>query len=421
MEISRETARRFLLARQGLWPAPYNLPLPPDYDPLAATLRAAQALAIVQVDTISVVARNHDLILFSRVPGYRPEHLEHWLYGEARQLFESLYPLYVQPLADYRLLRQPGRELAEDSWAHDPEAAALLAFTLAEIERRGPLSSRDFENRPIVKGGWSEVKDVTKALWHLWYHNRIITAYRRSAVRYYDLSERALPAWVDTRPVTPDEAMRFWAVRTLKVLNLATSAQWSARFKFFYNGDAPSAKQRQTLLQELQDFTTFSRISIAGLKDDYYLLTKDLPLLEQVAAMTDDASPGVSFIAPLDSLMWERGRIQELFDFEYIWEVYTPAAKRRWGYYVLPILYGTQLVGRMDAKAERKGKRLLIHSLMLEPAHEYLANDEPFVDALAEALHRFMRFNAATHLHITVSVPAILAEQISQRVAAMGD
>ena len=420
MEISHETARRFLLARQGLWPAPYNLPLPPDYDPLVATRRAVEALAIVQVDTISVVARNHDLVLFSRVPGYRPEHLDHWLYGEARQLFESLYPLYIQPLADYRLLRQPGRELAEDSWADDPESAALLAFTLDEIARRGPLSSRDFEDRPIVKGGWNVVKDVTRALWHLWYHNRITTAYRRSAVRYYDLSERALPSWVDTRTVEPAEAKRFWAVRTLKALNLATAAQWSARFKFFYTWGDLSAKQRQTLLQELQDFTTFSRVSIEGLKDDYYLLTKDLPLLEQLATMREDASPlGVSFIAPLDSLMWDRRRIEELFDFEYIWEVYTPAAKRRWGYYVLPILYGTKLVGRMDAKAERKGKRLLIHALMLEPLHENLANDEAFLVALSEALHRFMRFNATTHLHITASVPPTLGEQISRRVEAL--
>jgi uncharacterized protein len=418
MEITRETARRFLLAKQGLWPAPYNLPLPPDYDPLTATLRAVTALGIVQVDTISVVARNHDLALFSRVPGYRPDHLDHWLYGAERRLFESLYPLYIQPLADYRLLRQPGREPSVKARQWEAEQTSLIALVLGEIERCGPMSSRDFEDRPIVPGGWNVVKDVTNALWHLWYHNQIMTAYRRSAVRYYDLSERVLPAWVDTGPVSANEAECYWAVRTLKVLNLATAAQWSARFKFFYTWGAPSSKQRQMLLQELQDFTTFSPISIAGLKDGYFVLTKDLPLLEQVAAMSDDtpAPLGVSFIAPLDSLMWDRRRIEELFDFEYFWEVYTPAAKRRWGYYVLPILYGSQLVGRLDAKAERKGRRLLVHTLALEPAHQRLANDADFQHALAAALHRFMRFNGATHLQISSSAPAMLGEQIGRLV-----
>ncbi|PZS01986.1 MAG: hypothetical protein DLM69_04480 [Candidatus Chloroheliales bacterium] len=417
MEITCETARRFLLAKQGLWPAPFNLPLPPDYNPLTATLRTVEMLGIVQVDTISVVARNHDLVLFSRVPGYRPEHLDHWLYGPERRLFESLYPLYIQPLTDYRLLRQPGREPSVKARQWEAEQAELIALVLSEIERRGPLSSRNFENRPIVEGGWNVVKDVTNALWHLWYYDRLLTAYRRSAVRYYDLSERVLPDWVDIRAVEPAEAKRYWAVRTLKVLNLASAAQWSARFKFFYNWNALSNKERQTLLQELQDFTTFSRVRISGLKEDYYLLTKDLPLLEQVAAMPDATSPlGVSFIAPLDSLMWDRRRIEELFDFEYLWEVYVPATKRRWGYYVLPILYGSQLIGRLDAKAERKGGRLLVHNLTLELAHQRLAADAIFQHALAQALHRFMRFNGATHLQISSSTPAMLGDRVGRLV-----
>lgn len=411
MEITKQQARRFLLAKQGLWPAPHNLPPAADYDARAATMQAIAALGIVQVDTISVVARNHDLVLHSRVPGYKPEYLDGWLYGPERQAFESLYPLYVQPLSDYRLLRQPQREPSKRGKAWAMENAELLAFTLAEIVRRGPLSSRDFAGRPIVAGGFNKVKDVTNALWHLWYYDRIYTAYRRGAVRYYDLAERVLPAWVDCQPLAAEEVKRQWAVRTLKILNLANTAQWSYRLRCFYGSHDLAAGEGKRLLQELLDFTTFSKVKIAGVADDYFVLTKDLPLLEQLAGLADDATPaplGVSFIAPLDSLMWERKRIAELFDFDYVWEVYVAAAKRKWGYYVLPILYGTQLVGRLDAKVERKLKRLLVHNLWLEPQHAQLASDATFRDALHQTLERFMHFNGATYLQVGHCEPATL-------------
>ncbi len=415
--VTREAARRLLLAKQGLWPAAYSLTPPPDA--AAATLQAVHALGLVQVDTISVVARNHDLVLFSRVPGYQPEHLTHLLYGPARRVFESLYPLYIQPLEDYRLLRQPGRAMS--AWGQRWRAAnqELADFVLAEISKRGPLSSRDFENRPIVAGGFNVVKDVSNALEHLWAYDELQIAYRRGGVRYFDLTARVLPDWVDRRPVSPDEAKRYFAVRTLKALGLATAKQWSLRFKTFYPAADLPAKQRQTLLQELCDFTTFTRIGIAGLADNYYVMTKDLPLLEQVGAMHDDepAPFAVSFIAPLDNLMWERKRILDLFDFEYLWEVYTPAAKRRWGYYVLPILYGSELVGCLDPKAERKGGRLLIHRLTLEPRHRHLADDPTFLAALGDALARFMRFNGANHAHISHADPPSLAEVLKEVIS----
>lgn len=414
MEISKQTACRFLLDKLLL-----TLPHGEGSlvaDPVAEVGRMVEALGLVQVDTISVVARNHDLVLHSRIPDYEPAHLEQALYGADRSLIETLHPLYIWPLAEYRLLRQPGREVGEGWVSSEP---ALREMVLQAIRERGPLSSRDFEGRTIP-GGWGAIKDSSRMLQHLWYNDQIYTAHRRGIVRYYDLAERVLPEWVDTTPVSAAEAHRYMAVKTMQLLGLATSGQWRPRL-WFFTSDKPSGAVRKSLWQQMLADGTFTSVRIEGVKDDYYLLAEDVPLLEQIANQPADnrqstiyptrglaARRNLQFLAPLDNLLWERGRIADLFGFDYIWEVYTPAVKRRWGYYVLPILYGDQLVGRLDPKAERKAKRLIIHSLTLEPEHCHLADDPTFCTALQAALHRFARFNGADHVQISHASPESL-------------
>ncbi len=419
MEIDKQTARRFILHKLLL-----DQPLLGEAgDPLAAVCAVINHLGVLQIDTISVVARNQDLALHSRISDYQAQHLDQVLYGPDRRFVETLYPLYVWPLADYRYIRQPqseqpawwqwgGERSDEDSSVTRSEREAVLELVLNEIVRRGPLSSRDFEGRPMIPGGFNQVKDVSQAISHLWRGDRIFTAYRRSNVRYFDLAERVLPSWVDSTPVASAEAKRWMAVTSLRILALASSAQWQSRFKFFYAQTDLSTAERKQLWADLTADGTFAPVQIVGVKSPYYLLAEDVPLLEQLAStpLADDpqAALNLQFIAPLDNLMWERGRIADLFEFDYIWEVYVPAVKRRWGYYVLPILYGNQLVGRLDPKAERKAKRLLIHSLHLEPAHAHLASDPAFRSALAAALHRFMHLNGATQLAISHAEPPTL-------------
>ncbi len=348
--LPRAAARAFHRELVGL-----NHPFP--------NLSAAVAYhGYIQIDPINVCGRMHDLILRNRVAGYREGDLTSHLHGQdatapaaERLAFEHHLPdthvLVAFPLEAWPHLHiameERARQTSAWSGRFTPRERELVPKVLAEIEARGPLSSENFDDRRTsARRTWGRSTLVKATLQKLFFHGRLLIARRENNRRLYDLPEKILPPEVLAQP-TP---------------TAAETARWLARLKM---------RQRR--------LTTLTRAEVACLGDaiqpvaieptadaqpvpTLYCLREDAARLPEAAAAPDETAARPRLIAPLDPLIYDRRTTSALWDFDYTWEVYTPAAKRVRGYYALPILAGTELVGHVDAKADRKAKRLRVMS-----------------------------------------------------------
>lgn len=405
--ISPAIARRFVLGRSGLWPGRR-------WRGDDGIVAAVEAIGGVQIDPLLVTARNHDLKLFSRVIGYAPEQLDRLAYTE-RRFFDYGGLLFLYPMAElphWRLHMARHRDGEVDGWwpKYLTENATLLDAVRAAVRERGPLGHRDLEGSARVDS-YRARKDTGLALYALWRIGELMTSGRRRFDRLYDLTERVVPAaWLHTSP--PDAAEAFFARKALVVYGLATVPEWRGHYAYCTWRTVTTADARLRLDQLVAEGTA-ARIAIEGRREPYFMLAEDLPLLEALVAgrlpdawapLEADTQQEVTFLAPLDPVS-ARGRATRLFDgYEYKWEVYTPAPKRRWGYYVLPILYGDQLVARADVKLDRPTHTLRVLNFLLEdPA---LGSDSAFAAALARGLGRFAREVGAERLDLGGIAPA---------------
>jgi hypothetical protein len=221
--------------------------------------------------------------------------------------------------------------------------------------------------------------------------------------RYYDLAERICPSNVDAHVYSREEYEQFMIRKYMKAYKLIDTRHW--RF-----GWLPlKASQRKAIVQRMIEDNELRPIEVAGVKCPYYVLEDHLPALEN-ADMT--VSEKVCFLAPLDNLLWNRRMISEIFDFQYSWEVYKVPEKRIYGYYTMPILYGTRLIGRIDPKLDRKEEKMIVNSLFLEEK----CPDECLIDRLVAALQRFAEFHDVTNVRIKKAHPTKLKVLLMRRL-----
>lgn len=373
--IPLESAARLFLRRQHL-DRPLKREMTPDA--LAAFVSDAGGL---QLDSINVAARAHELTVWSRFGPYDRAELERLVYGR-RTLFEYWAhaacliasgdrPGWARAMADYRR-----RHTGWSTWlkAHP----RVLRRVEGEIRLRGPLSSSDFE-RPAAQGksaGWWDWKPAHHALHYLWMTGRVAVHSRRHFQKRYDLAERVLP------PVEPLPRADFpaWHLRkTLRALGAAADADLS-RYLTFPKLD-PGERRRALKAMLLSGEAV--EIGVEGLGGRWYALAADLPELDSPPAVL-----GTTLISPFDSLLWHRGRAKALFGFDYKIEVYVPAAKRVYGYYSLPILHDGRLIGRLDPKNHRAQRRLEVRSVHFDapPGGAALAGTAAALRSLADFL-----------------------------------
>ena len=393
LRISADHARRFLVRRHLLEP-PRSLPAEPE-----SVLRVIDRLGSLQFDPLEVPgARNHDLVLHSRIAGYRRGWCDRWLYGPPadRRLIElynnSLNILPMQELPFYRAAWERWRDDLENGVLR--EHAELVTTILGRLERDGQLSTdafRDIEHR--VEWWWDSdgttttraAKAVMEALFVI---GRLGIARREGSRRYYDLIERLVPPALLEQHADAHQQHRHRLLSRHRGVGLMAVGGASK----LVSGTG-SAAERAQLTEQLVADGVLLPVSVEGLREVRYLLTDELPLLEAAAAPGGTA-PSVSFLAPLDPLLWDRRLVKTLFGFDYTWEVYTPAAKRRFGYYALPILFGERLVGRIEPRLTRGSPTLRIAGIWFEDGFEPM--EEPhFVPPLRQALDAYRRFVGA--------------------------
>lgn len=386
-------ARRLLLRGAGLLAHPDRSATPAR---VAATI---EALGFVQVDTISVVERAHDLILRTRLSGYEPAQLktvlerrrsafEHWTHDA------SIVPTRALAQWKARFRRYRKRGPGASAWWREQmgsEPGPLLAAVRQRIEREGPLRSRDFD-QPVApgapaRGGWWNWKPAKAALEFLWREGSLTVTRRDGFEKVYDLMERVFPQ-VGELPEPDAEAHTHWACsEALDRLGLASAAELAGFFGAVELSAARSWCQRALadgralpVLIESADGSAPQ----AGLAHPHW---------RRRANSGPDAPQRIRLLSPFDPVLRDRKRAARRFGFEYRFEAFVPAAQRTYGYYVLPLLEGERLIGRVDCKAHRDRSELCVQGLWWEPG---VAPDRPRRARLDDALDALAAANGAT-------------------------
>ena len=332
-------------------------------------------IASFQFDPLEVAGRNHDLVLLARIDGYRREWTDGLLYEE-RSLFEAYNKgLSILPTAElpYHRITWDRARARHDGAAFD-EHAPLVEELLERIRENGPLVPGDVGPRAAIDWYWRPTNQVRAILEALAEAGILGLARRDGNRRIYDLAERLFPEELLAERPSPRDQFRHKLLSRYRghgLLGTSGSGElWlgtTPRGTYGLEGDLPfGAAGRRELLSELLEAGELLPVEVEGIRGSRFIVTGELPLLTEaeaeVAGGTDPggADPGVAFLAPLDPLVWDRDFLRRCYDFDYVWEVYVPAAKRRWGYYVLPIIFGDRLVGRIEPRIDRRSDTLRI-------------------------------------------------------------
>jgi hypothetical protein len=357
--------RRLAIVRQHL--ADNCSPATPE-----GILQTVQDLGCLQLDPISVVARSHTLVLRSRVGSFDHADLDRLLW-EDRSLFEYwAHAASIVLTEDYPIHNAMMRNFSNGTSVWDGRVHAFMRENAAlrqhilDALKNGPMLSRQFEDlseRGWQSSGWTGGRNVGRMLDFLWFQGEIMVVGRQGGQKVWGLAESHFPDWTP-RDVLDDHTLVYRAAqKSLRALGVATAAH--IRFHYI-RGRYPNlptvlkAQEKDSLIEQV-------RIEENGKNwpGVWYIHTDDVPLLEQIQA--GEWNPRTTLLSPFDNLICDRKRTQKLFNFDFKIEIYVPKEKRQYGYYVLPILHGDQVIGRIDPLFERKTGRLNINAVYAEP------------------------------------------------------
>ena len=349
----------------------------------------------VQYDPIDVAGRTHDLMLHARVAGYEPAWTDE-LY-ERREIFEAFNKgLSFVYTPEFPWFRGRARTTTPAEIEENPEAGARV---LERIRADGPLSSLDFESERGSTTDWFGVPTNTvRALLEAYTLTGELGLARRDGKRrYYDLLERLLPAKLLRQDVPLPEQMRHKLHSRYRVHGLPGVGGGGDIFSGI--GPAkpdpryPGNPGRTALREELIERGDIVPVQVEGVNGKRFVLREELALLEA----PPEPSASVAFLPPFDPLVWDRALLGSLFGFDYVWELFHPPAKRRWGWYVLPILFRDRFVGRIEPRIDRAGGRVEVIGLWWEDSFAP-GRTEGFVDAMNEAVCAYLRFAGASQI-----------------------
>ena len=435
LTLTMEEARGVSLAAQALDTPAGDLARPGPATTAADLAAMVERLGVVQVDTISVVARSQYLVLWSRLGAYPRRLLDEALFPR-RDTFEYWsHAASIAPMSDYpyyraRMAHSTKLNLWQelDRWAREhPE---VIQRTLEAIRDRGPMASADFENtsgaRSVKPWEWYGPKETRVALDILWTTGDLMIHSRRAGQKLYDLRERVLEhalgeaAPDDSALPSQQEWLDHFIQRTTNALGVLTPSWLWDYFRLgvrdtqahrHADGRAQLARAK-TVLAAMAGEGRLIPATVEGIAEPAYLAPERLADIERLRA---GATPSrTTLLSPFDSLIWHRPRARALFGYEVSFEAYIVPEKRRYGYYCLAILHRGRLVGRLDPKFERREERLIVRALHLEPG---VTPDDDLLDGLASALRDLAAFLGARTITIERADPAEAAPQLAERVA----
>ncbi len=376
-------------------------------------LQCIKKLGYVQIDPLSVIERAHHHTLWTRLPDYDATTLNE-LQEKDRLIFEYWgHALSYLPMTDYRYFipRMDNFRNPKTKWVQIllNQGEPFIQPVLEKIRNEGPLSIKEFEAGSNDKNSQDYKKAVKATLELLFWRGDLMVSKRNNLQKYYDLTERVIPGNLNTAIPGNHEICEFLVSRALsafgiaqeKEIRLFMQPESSRDFHFL----AANNKMISSYLKEIVDSGNVIPLKIEGIEAKFYAMKGNI---ENISNLKQDP-PTVFILSPFDNLVIQRERTKLLFGFDYILECYTPAAKRKYGYFVLPILWGEHFVGRMDAKADRKNAVLKILNLVFEP--EFNSFDE-FLPLFSEKLVDFARFNKCDIIEFDKVAPAKVKSEV---------
>ncbi|CAG0934497.1 hypothetical protein TFLX_03518 [Thermoflexales bacterium] len=410
--ITPETARRLFIMRQRLNEPPTSevRRTSGSQETSEVLLDVVRDLGCLQLDPISAVARSHQLVLWSRVGQYDLGTLDQLLWRE-RRLFEYWahqasivltedYPIHAWLMRTYSREEATGQVSQRyQQWLKANQKLKL--HLVRKLTQRGPLPARVFENKTEAQqgwysSGWTSGRDVSQMLDYLWMTGKIMVAGRSGIQKLWDLSERCLPEWTPRDKLPEREVVHRAVQKSLRALGVATAQHINQHYT---RKRYPHLKEA---LHDLHAEGVIEKIRMGDDKAEWFIHAEDVPLLDRIEA-GDFACERTTLLSPFDNLICDRARTAKLFNFDFRIEIYTPQHKRQYGYYVLPILHGDRLIGRVDPKMDREHGRLHIHAVHAE-------KDAPLNHktgrAIRDAIEDLATFLGATDIHYTHLVPS---------------
>ena len=400
MKVAAEAARRFLIARHFLAPA-RSVAGGPD-----GVLEVIRKLGSIQFDPIADAGRNHDLMLHARVAGYEPAWCD--VLYERREIFETTNKaLSLVPASEFPWYRLGfGRKGPRFHARILAENAVVAERVLGRIRAEGALSALDFEPEHGAPKDWFEMpENVVRAVLEAYTVTGAIGLARREGNRrYYDLLERLLPAELLAHEVPAREQLRHKLLSRYRAHGLlGAGGAGDTFYRIAPPESTPERPGRHELREELVELGALVPVDVDGIRGKRFVLNEELALLQAPPA----PAPSVAFIPPFDSLLWDKALVASLFAFDYVWEGFFPPAKRRWGWYVLPIGFGDRFVGRIEPRIDRDRARVEVLGVWWEDGFEPRRADG-FVDAMRDALRAYLRFAGAGHVE---RAPRLVAEK----------
>ena len=392
IRLSRTEARRLMLSHQGLWP-------PREASGKEAALDSVRRLGCIQYDPLNIVGRNPDLVLQSRLSDYKPAILNSLLY-EDRQLVDG----WDKNMSIYRVEDWPYfqryRDGAKKNFGSDSRPAVSILPQVREmIGERGPLSSLDLEFDQTVDWSWGPTRMARAALESMYSWGELVIHHRVNTRKVYDFTSRHLPGDIlaAAEPNVTGEQYDDWRVlRRIGGIGLI----WNRSGDAWLGIRGLKAKEREGAFSRLIDQEKVIEVHVEGFDVPLYIRSQDHALVSFAKDHSSQQEEAV-ILAPLDNLLWDRRFIRQLFDFYYVWEVYKPAAERRFGYYVLPILYGDRFIARFEPGRDKESGALTIKNWWWESR---VTQTDQMRSAVKRCFDQFLSYLGTDSLRVTESV-----------------
>ena len=389
LTISREQARQFVLLRQGLLGKHRFI----GRDGAFQYVRQA---GCIQYDPVDVCGRNAELTLQSRVKGFTKQTLADLLYRDRLLVDYPDKELSIWSSEDWPFFsgyRERSMALGR-SFAGIPE---LEEKAISYIRKNGPVSSDTLPIEGTIfwhssmhwSGHWDRESQAARSVLEQLYADGVLLIHHKAGSRkFYDLAEEYFPSSLLTAPnPCPDEAS-YLCWRVLRRIG-AVGLLWNRRSDAWLGIDMTS-EQREAVFRRLEQEGAITAVQVEGIRFPMYFLNSDQPLMESVLSGQAPPTARLEFLAPLDPMLWDRKLIEALWDYQYSWEIYTPVPKRKYGYYVLPMLCGDRFIGRIEPKADRKTKTLTVCGIWFEPGIRRTKKLSGLID---KAVQRLAKFN----------------------------
>lgn len=383
INISKEELRRFLVVYQGLYTN--NTFIGEE-----GIKKFIERVGCIQYDPLNIVGRNADLVIQSRIEDYDPVMLEDLLYNK-RELIDgwdkmmSIYSAKDWPY--FKRVRDERKKEVENVLRNRNSLDAINYVEPVKefIQKNGSTIPSEIDLGSVEKGRWGHGKLSSATMDYMWNSGELGVKEKKNTQKKYDLIERLLPSEIlyESEPFQNDEEFYKWYVKR-RIGSIG--AYWDRSGEGWLGNYISNKILRQRILNELVEKEELIFIKVENLKETFYLRKEDISILNDAKSVNEN---NVKFLAPLDNLIWDRKLTRDIFDFDYTWEVYKPIDKRKYGYYVLPVLYGAKIVARFEPELHRGNKPLVIKNWWWEDNFE-VTND--CIDSVKEALDKFCKY-----------------------------